>query len=59
MDTIKDSRVFDIGYLSGGALQSTGYELADSSNADFASFYAKNGNSAQSALERFVKDYGA
>jgi hypothetical protein len=30
MDIIKDSRVFDLGYLAGGELQSTGYELANS-----------------------------
>lgn len=59
MDIIKNSRVFDVGYLSGGPLQSTGYELADSANADFASFYAKNENSAKVSLEKFVEDYGA
>ncbi len=59
IDIIKNSRVFDLGYLSGGELQSTGYELSNTLGSDFSSFYAERKDAAQISLENFVKDYGA
>ena len=58
LDIIKNSIIFDVGYLSGGPLQSTGYELANSTNQDFASYYAARKDSAQKSLETFLEDYG-
>ena len=58
MDIIKNSIIFDVGYLSGGPLQSTGYELANSTNQDFSSYYASRKESAQKSLETFLEDYG-
>jgi hypothetical protein len=57
MDIIKDSLVYDLGYLSGGALQSTGYNLAHRSNHDFASYYAANESKAQNDLKNFLSTY--
>ena len=58
IDLVKNSIVFDVGYLSGGPLQSTGYELANSTNQDFASYYAARKESAEKSLETFLEDYG-
>ena len=58
MDIIKDSIIYDIGYVAGGSFQSTGYDLANSATHDFASYYASRESSAQKALEKFNKDYG-
>lgn len=57
MDIIKDSIIYDIGYVSGGRFQSVGRELYHS-NADFASFYAENESNALKNLEDFNRDYG-
>jgi len=58
IDIIKASLVYDLGYLSGGALQSTGYDLAHKSNPDFASYYAANESKALSDLKNFLATYG-
>jgi hypothetical protein len=58
MDLVKDSIVFDLGYLAGGPFDSVGYHLANSSNPDFASFYASREDSAKVALKNFKRDYG-
>lgn len=58
IDIIKDSLIYDLGYLSGGALQSTGYDLAHKSNPDFASYYAANESKALSDLKNFLATYG-
>lgn len=42
IDLIKDSMVYDVGYISGGAFSSVGYTLARQPNHDFASYYAAN-----------------
>ena len=57
MDIIKDSIIYDIGYVSGGRFQSAGRDLFQK-NADFASYYAENENTAMSDLETFNRDYG-
>ena len=60
MDIIKDSVVYDIGYVAGGVggLSSVGRELARSTTHDFASYYAAQESSAQIALEEFNESYG-
>ena len=57
IDIIKDSLTYDLGYLSGGALQSTGYNLAHQTNPDFASYYARNESKALSDLKNFLVTY--
>ena len=58
IDIIKDSIIYDLGYISGGAFESTGYKLAHQSNPDFASFYAANESKALSDLDNFLSSYG-
>ena len=58
IDIIKDSIIYDLGYVSGGAFQSTGFELSRQSNPDFASYYAANESKALSDLDNFLKSYG-
>lgn len=57
MDIIKDSIVYDIGYVSGGVFSSTGYTLARASSHDFASFYASNEKTALAFVDEFNEDY--
>ena len=57
MDIIKDSIVYDIGYIAGGAFSSTGHSLARLSGHDFASFYATNRNAGLNYVEDFNRDY--
>ena len=57
MDIIKENLVYDLGYLAGGALQSTGYDLAHKSNHDFSSYYAANESKALSDLKNFLATY--
>ena len=58
IDTIKNSLTYDLGYLSGGALQSTGYDLAHKSNPDFSSYYASKESKALADLKNFLATYG-
>ena len=58
IDTIKDSIIYDLGYVSGGAFQSTGYDLSRMSNPDFASYYASLESKAISDLNTFLASYG-
>ena len=58
IDIIKDSIIYDLGYVSGGAFLSTGFELSRQSNPDFASYYAANESKALSDLDNFLKSYG-
>jgi len=57
IDLIKESIIYDLGYVSGGAFESTGYHLSRQSNPDFASFYAANESKALSDLQNFLKSY--
>ena len=58
MDIIKDSIIYDIGYVAGGPLQSVGRDLSKTTSRDFSSFYAARENSAKKSVEEFNKDYG-
>ncbi len=58
IDIIKESIIYDLGYSSGGAFDSTGAHLAAQSNPDFASFYAANESKALSDLDNFLASYG-
>ncbi len=58
IDIIKESIIYDLGYVSGGAFDSTGYNLSRQSNPDFASFYAANESMALSDLDNFLASYG-
>ena len=57
IDIIKESIIYDLGYISGGAFDSTGARLAAQSNPDFASFYAANESKALSDLDNFLASY--
>ncbi|MBO4950249.1 MAG: extracellular solute-binding protein [Clostridia bacterium] len=57
IDVVKGSLTYDLGYLSGGALQSTGYDLAHKSNPDFAAYYASKESKALSDLKNFLATY--
>ena len=57
MDLIKDSIIYDIGYVAGGTFQSCGRDISKTTTHDFASFYAARESSALKALEDFNKDY--
>lgn len=58
MDIIKDSLIYDLGYVSGGTFQSIGRDLARTTTRDFASTYAASESAAQKKLEDFNRDYG-
>ena len=58
MDLIKDSIIYDIGYVAGGPLQSVGRDLSKTTTRDFSSFYAARESSARKAVEEFNADYG-
>ncbi len=57
IDVIKESIIYDLGYIAGGAFDSTGCHLSRQSNPDFASFYAANESKALSDLENFLSSY--
>lgn len=58
MDLIKDSVIYDIGYVSGGTFQSVGYDLAISTTHDFASYYASREAAAKQSVQAFNREYG-
>ncbi|MBE6681018.1 MAG: extracellular solute-binding protein [Ruminococcaceae bacterium] len=58
IDIIKDSIIYDLGYVSGGTMNSVGATLAQSNNHDFSQFYAQNESKAQTDLQSFLKSYG-
>ena len=58
MDLIKNSIVYDIGYLAANSLQSCGRDMAKSGGTDFASFYASNEASAKKKVDEFNESYG-
>ena len=57
IDIIKESLIYDLGYVSGGSFNSTGFNLARQSNPDFAAFYAANESKAVTDLNNFLKSY--
>ena len=58
IDIIRDSLIYDLGYISGNTIQGTGEMLANMSNPDFASYYASNESKALNDLNEFLKAYG-
>ena len=58
MDIIRESLIYDIGYISGGTFQGAGDTLAGMSNPDFASYYAANESKALNDLKNFLSSYG-
>ena len=56
MDIVKDSIIFDLGYLT-GSLMNTGKDLGDAASPDFSSYYASKEGSARESLKKFLKDY--
>lgn len=56
MDIVKDSIIFDLGYLT-GSLMNTGKDLGDSPSPDFASYYASKKSQAEESLKKFLEDY--
>ncbi len=57
LDIIKDSRVFDLGYLSPNPLQSVGRDLTITPGHDFASYYYSNETVALSAIDDIIDAY--
>ena len=58
VDIIKDSLIYDLGYISGGTFQSAGRDLAQLNNPDFSSYYAANESQAIIKLQEFNRSYG-
>lgn len=58
IDIIRDSIIYDLGYVAGGTFQSIGHDLAHSSTHDFSSTYAVQESLALSKLREFNKAYG-
>ena len=57
IDLVRESLIYDIGYISGNTVQGTGEYLANQTNPDFASYYAKNESKALSDLATFLASY--
>jgi hypothetical protein len=57
IDIVRESLIYDIGYISGGVFQSVGADLSNQTNPDFAAFYAKNESRALSDLNSFLASY--
>jgi len=58
MDLVRDSIIYDLGYVAGGTFESIGRNLAKSESHDFASTYAAGESAALKKLEDFNRDYG-
>ena len=58
IDIIRDSVVFDLGYVIHGTFSSCGKDLAVSTTHDFASYYAAGETAAKINLEVFYENYG-
>lgn len=57
IDIVKDSIIYDLGYVSGGTFQSCGRTLLYS-GGEFSSYYAANESAALTKLKEFNKAYG-
>lgn len=57
IDIIRDSIMYDLGYVAGGTFQSIGYDLVHS-GGEFSSTYAANESAALQKLKEFNKSYG-
>ena len=58
IDIIRDSIIYDLGYVAGGTFQSIGRDLARNTTHDFSSTYASQESVALVALKNFNKAYG-
>ncbi len=58
LDIIKDSIVYDLGYVAGISFQSCGRDLAVAPNHDFASYYTSQEDAAKASVDTFNHDYG-
>ena len=58
IDIVRESLVYDLGYITDTVFNSVGGSLAASANPDFASHYARNESRALSDLSNFLKSYG-
>lgn len=58
MDLIKESIIYDVGYLATGQFQSCGRDMAKSGATDFSSFYASRETASKKAVEEYNADYG-
>ncbi len=58
MDLIKDSIIYDVGYLATGQFQSCGRDMAKTGATDFSSFYAARESASKKAVEDYNVDYG-
>lgn len=59
LDIIKEGRVFDIGYYyCGGTFGSAGYNLANSTDRNFSSYYAQNESTVKTELQKKLDNYG-
>ena len=58
IDIIRNSSIFDVGYLCGGQYASHGRDLALMEYPDFSSWYAARESAAKNDLKKFNKDYG-
>ena len=58
IDIIRDSIIYDLGYVAGGTFQSIGHDLAHSTTHDFSSTYAGQEALALTKLRDFNKAYG-
>ncbi len=58
IDIIKDSLVYDLGYVSGGTFRYLGQYLSTSQSHDFSSYYASHSSTAALKLKEFNKAYG-
>ncbi|MBR2021406.1 MAG: hypothetical protein IJ939_03130, partial [Clostridia bacterium] len=57
IDIVRESLIYDLGYISGNTLQGVGEGLANQSNPDFAATYARNESKALSDLKTFLAAY--
>lgn len=57
MDIIKDSIIYDIGYLAGNSLESVGRDISKSGGTDFSSFYSARESSVKTQVNKFNEDY--
>ena len=57
IDIVRESLVYDLGYITDSVFNSIGGSLAGQSNPDFAATYARNESKALSDLSRFLASY--
>ena len=58
IDIVRESLIYDLGYVSGNAVQGVGEYLAQQTNPDFAAYYAASESKALTDLKNFLASYG-